>query len=334
MLDIDDQTYLTNLIDNKDVDNRQLTFDLYLTLISLNNKHYQANKEENEINILEDFLRKVNNLKVKIQLKRKTEEIDKLLTDIKTIYGQNKDLIAKYNKENLDIISILESKEATDITNIIDKLTKLKLTRLANKEKYAKLRNEITNNIFNTEFHLNDDTFYMGDIIIPLAEFYEIFDYLLDINNYKQIYHNEVANTSRNSLITSIIDKIKNNTQITNYIPVILTTLFTKSINSEDVNTTKFNIDNIKISELYSFASNSEKDNDINAKWKKVVIPNDYLYQKIKTMITSGMYYFNNNNIFTMELINDFKTSILVEDLIDFIKENISNLNKEETKHI
>ena len=57
------------------------------------------------------------------------------------------------------------------------------------------------------------------------------------------------------------------------------------------------------------------------------------MYQKIKAMVTSGMYYFN-NNIFTMDLINDFKTSILIDDLINFIKENITKYNKEETKHI
>jgi len=333
MLDIDYKTYLSNLLDNEETNEKQLTFDLYLTLLALNNKQYQEIKQEIEINTLEDFLRKVNNLKVKIQLKRKNEEIDKLLTDIKNIYEQNKNLIDKYNQENLDIISILESKNPIDITNIIDKLTKLKLTKLSKRQKYNKLRNEIVNNIFNTEYYLDEDTFYMGDTIISLTEFYEIFDYLLDIGNYQAIYHNELANTSRNNLILNIIDKIRNNTKLTNYLPVILTSLLTKNVNSEGVNTSKFNIDNIKISELYSFANYNNIDTSENAKWKKVVIPNDYLYQKIKTMITSGMYYFN-NNIFTMDLINDFKTSILIDDLINFIRENINNLNKEETKHI
>jgi len=333
MLDTDYQTYLTNLLDNQEVSDKQLTFDLYLTLLALNNSNYQANKQQNEINIMDDFLRKVNNLKVKIQLKRKTAEIDKLLDDIKTIYEQNKSIIDKYNEENLDIITILESKEPIDITNVIDKLTKLKLNKLSTKEMHDKLRNEIINNIFSTEFYLNDNTFYMGDIIIPLDEFYEIFDYLLDINNYKQIYHNETADTSRNNLIASIIGKIENNNPLTNYLPVILTSLFTKGIDSEGINTSKFNIDNIKISELYSFVNNNNSTNNENAKWKKVVIPNDYLYQKIKTMVTSGMYYFN-NNIFIMEITNDFKISILIDDLIVFLKENINKPNKEKKKHI
>lgn len=333
MLDIDYQNYLTNLLDNKPLDNNQLVFDIYLTLLALNNNHFDEKKYQNEINILEDFLRKVNNLKVKIQLKRKQEEIDKLLIEIKTIYEQNKNLIDKYNQENIDIITTLESKDPIDITNIIDKLTKLKLTKLAKKEMHDKLRKEIINNIFNTDYYINDNAFYMNDIALPLSEFYEIFDYLLDINNYKQTYSNEAINLSRSNLINELINKIKNNQELSNYLPVILTSLFTKDINSEDIDTSKFNIDNIKISELYSFANNNDLDNTKNAKWKKVIIPNDYLYQKIKIMVTSGMYYFK-NNIFTMELINDFKISILVDDLIIFIKENISKFNKEETKHI
>ena len=333
MLDIDYQNYLTNILDNKPLDNNQLVFDIYLTLLALNNNHFDEKKYQNEINILEDFLRKVNNLKVKIQLKRKQEEIDKLLIEIKNIYEQNKNLIDKYNQENIDIITTLESKDPIDITNIIDKLTKLKLTRLAKKGMHDKLRKEIINNIFNTDYYINDDTFYMNDIALPLSEFYEIFDYLLDINNYKQTYSNEAINLSRSNLINELINKIKNNQELSNYLPVILTSLFTKDINSEDIDTSKFNIDNIKISELYSFANNNDLDNTKNAKWKKVIIPNDYLYQKIKIMVTSGMYYFK-NNIFTMELINDFKISILVDDLIIFIKENISKFNKEETKHI
>ena len=86
MLDIE---YLNNLLNNDEVDNNRLTFDIYLTLLALNNKQYQNSHYNIEINVLDDFLRKVNNLKVKIQLKRKDNEIDELLTNIKTIYEQN-----------------------------------------------------------------------------------------------------------------------------------------------------------------------------------------------------------------------------------------------------
>ena len=40
MLDIE---YLNNLLNNNEVDNNRLTFDIYLTLLALNNKQYQNN---------------------------------------------------------------------------------------------------------------------------------------------------------------------------------------------------------------------------------------------------------------------------------------------------
>ena len=147
-----------------------------------------------------------------------------------------------------------------------------------------------------------------------------MFDYLLDINNYKPIYQQEINNNLRIKTISELINKIKVNQPVTTYLPVILTILFNKPLNSENINTTKFNIENIKISDLYSFLS---YDGINTAKWKKVSIPNEYLYGKIKTALDTGMYYIN-NNIFTIDIINDFKVSILIDDLINFLKENIN----------
>ena len=307
---------------------------MYLTLLSLNNGNYSIKIYQNEINNIENFLRKVNNLKVKIQLKRKETEIDNLIDDIKKIYEDNLLLISKYNKDNDDIISIINSKETTNITNIIDKLTKIKIHKVENKEYHDKLRKEILNNIFITNHYILDNDLYIGEnITLSLDEFYQIFDYLLDINNYKDLYHNEEDNKERLNLITNIINNI-NTLSLDNYIPVVLTSLFTKdNIDYIDIDTSKFNIDNIKISELYSLANNNITDNNKIAKWKKVLIPNDYLYQKIKEMVNKGMYYFK-NNIFIMEEVNDFKISITKNDLINFLKENLNKVNEDKTKHI
>ena len=94
--------YLLNILDNyTNIDdiNNQLKMNIYITLISLSNGFYNEENEQKKIDLIEDFSRKVNNLKVKIQLKRKEEEIDKLLDDIKVIYEENKELIEKYNKK-------------------------------------------------------------------------------------------------------------------------------------------------------------------------------------------------------------------------------------------
>ncbi len=324
MLNDDYHNYLNALLLNEPIDSKYqnlLTFDMYLTLISLNNKQYKASYYQNEINILEDFLRKVNNLKVKIQLKRKENEIDELLANIKAIYKDNSFLIEKYNEEKIPLVSTIETKNPTDITTIIDKLTKTKMTSLAKKLDNDKIRDEIINNIYTTDFYLNDDTFNMADISLSLSEFYHIFDYLLDINNYQNI-----TNPWKLNYINSVIESINNGTKLTDYLIIILTVLFVNNnLNGEGINTNKFNIENIKISELYQFANNETSNPETNAKWKKIVIPNDYLYQKIKLIVSTGSYYYQ-NNIFVMELINDFKISILTEDLSNFLKENISKI--------
>ena len=90
---------LLKLLDNKEVKEYPEDFiiNFYCTLLSLNNNTYNPNNLLNEINLTEDFLRKINNLKIKIQLHRKEEEIDKFLDNIKTIYDSNSTIINKYN---------------------------------------------------------------------------------------------------------------------------------------------------------------------------------------------------------------------------------------------
>ena len=65
--------YLLNLTNNTNIDelSNELKLNIYLTLIALSNYYYSEEKYQKNMDILEDFLRKTNNLKVKIQLKRK-----------------------------------------------------------------------------------------------------------------------------------------------------------------------------------------------------------------------------------------------------------------------
>ena len=327
MIDMTYNEYLIKLLDNTSDSltyNDNLKLDIYLTLLSLNNHNYSDKLYQNEISIIEDFLRKVNNLKVKIQLKRKTEEIDSLLSDIKNIYQNNKVIINKYNPDNDEIITIIVSKEPNLITNLIDKLTKNKILTIENKPYYDNLRNQVLDNIFITNHYLENNIVHIGnDITINDYEFYKVFEYLLDINNYEANYLNEEINNLNREITINLIAYLTKFEPLNNYLPVVLTYIFTNDYYSESIDMSKFNIDNIKITELYSFA-NSKSITNNNAKWKNVIIPNDYLYQKIKLMVNNGKYYFK-NNIFIMEIINDFKISIITEDLINFLKANLNN---------
>ena len=334
--------YLSKLLNHEDLTrefHNEIKVSLYLTLLSLNNNNYQESIHNNEISIIEDYLRKINNLKVKIQLKRKPEEIDNLLKEIKELTINNETIINKYNKENVDIISVLDTKDPKEITPLIDKLTKVKIIKQEKKTYYDNLRKHIIDNIYNNSNYIEDNTLYIGnDIAISLDDFYNVFDYLLTKDNYKNVYLNNETNISRDNIINNIIDSINNNAFLNDeVIPVVLTTLLINEVsNYEEIDMSKFNIDNIKITDLYSFAgTNNELNNDKSAKWRKVSIPNSYLYHKIKELVNKGMYYFKDNK-FILENINngisDFKISINISDMYEFLKENINNINEVKTK--
>ena len=318
--------YLIKLIDNNESTNSfniNIKIDLYLTLLSLNNNNYNHTMFQNEINILEDFLRKINNLKVKIQLKRKEEEINNLIHDIKEIYINNSNIINLYNKDNANITAILDSKEPIELTNILDKLTKEKIKKVSNKDYYTEIKNEIKNN----NYTINNDGIIINNKIINIDEFYDIFSYLLDIANYKKTYPNEEKNELHNNLIQNIINVTKGIKEIDKEkIPMILNYIFTKDINNyETINTEHFIIENIKITDLYSFAGNNQMNN--TAKWQKINIPNEFLYKKLKEAILTGMYYFKDNNFIIESIennISSFKTCIEIKEIINFIKDNLN----------
>ena len=325
--------YLIKLIDKKEIKEdfqNNIKIDMYLTLLSLNNANYNSKMYQEEINITEDFLRRINNLKVKIQLKRKEEEINKLKENIKEIYKNNTNIIDKYNKENIDVMNIIESNNPKELTNLLDKLTKEKIAKVSNSSYYNKIRKEITDKISKINYSMDNDIITINNNIISIDEFYCIFSYLLDIKNYSNIYTDNDKNKQRNELITNIINIINKNEKINDeIIPIVLTHILTKQItNYQNINTHNFIIENIKITDLYSFANN--KSNKTNtAKWQKIQIPNEFLYKKIKEGIFHGMYYVKENNFIIENNISSFKTSIDIKNIKEFLKENLKNINNE-----
>lgn len=337
--------YLLNILDNyTNIDdiNNQLKMNIYITLISLSNGFYNEENEHKKIDLIEDFSRKVNNLKVKIQLKRKEEEIDKLLDDIKVIYEENKELIEKYNIIKLDIINIISSKQPKEITKIIDVLTKEKIKRIDNKVMYDNLRNSVINNIFNNNYHIMDNTLYINaentdDIVISLEIFYEVFDYLLDVYNYPQLFNNVTTNRNHTILVGDIIKFLSNGyiDNINTLIPIALTHTFMKNDINYELDMSKFKIDNIKITDLYKLAEeNKELDPSKCAMWRKIIIPNSYLLNRVNEIIKKGTYYFQDDTFIMEDIVNkvsDFKISINKNDILTLVKKELSKMNKETT---
>ena len=336
---------------------KSLELNIYLTLLSLSNLKYNESFYIEEVNIVEDFLRKVNNLKVKIQLKRKEKEIEKLLAEIKEIYRNNLKTISKYNKDDIDIDSILNSNNDKELTILIDKLTKEKMKKLETKEEYDILRKKISECIFDSNYYIENDILYIETnnielnkiklnniepnnielnnesekIELPLYTFYEIFEYLLNINMYEKVFPNNQSNILHTTLIEDIINLLSSKESINNQIiPIVLTYLISKEFNNyQEVDTSSFSIDNIKITDLYSLAENNNQvDNNKTAKWKKILIPNEYLYKKIKEITTKGMYYFKEDKFILENIdnsVSDFKISIPIDKMLDFLKENLQS---------
>ena len=329
--------YLLNLLSNMEDKNdfhNELKVSIYLTLLSLNNHNYNEKYYQNEINILENYLRKINNLKVKIQLKRKFEEIDNLFNEIDDIYNNNIRIINKYNKDNINIIETLQSKDSTSITELIDSLTKEKIRLFNLKDEYNYLRTNIIDNIFNNKYYLDNNILYIDNtkISLNITDFYNIFDYLLDINNYQSPFINSEIKDLHLSLIKDIIEIITKQEflKIKEIIPVILVHLIaTENLDYMNIDMSKFNIENIKITDLYKMANDKQNTNEKVAKWKNIIISNEYLYNKTKESLLYGTYYFN-NELFILENIDnnisDFKVSINVADMRQFLKESLLNI--------
>ena len=115
------ENFLLDILNNQDKPfdeamQKPLKLNIYLALLSLNNNNYQDSFFTEEHRIIDDFLRKVNNLKVKIQLKRKQTEIDKLHKEITSIIKEYPLVIEIYNLESLVIEPIINSQEPDKIT--------------------------------------------------------------------------------------------------------------------------------------------------------------------------------------------------------------------------
>lgn len=314
--------------------NNYLLVNLYILLISLNNNYYNESIEKDNNKIIKIFLTKINNLKVKIQLKRKQNEIDNLINDIKKTYELEENILFEYIKDKNNFFNILEEKDARKISSYIDKLTKKEIYRIDNIEKFDNDRKLIIEYIskYNYDIKSNKIEFSKINYSIDIDKFYEIFNYLLNIDNYSNLYKLVSNNTSRREIIKLLINVIKNK-KIEDvdsdkiFIPIILKNILFDNNFDNNIKTDGFIVENIKISDLYKLA-NEKNSLGASTKWKNFNIPNEYLFKKIKEIIDKGMYYYNNDK-FIMELVinknGDFKVSISVEEIKEILINYLTN---------
>lgn len=333
---------LLNLLEKDDYvieHNDLFLVNLYTMLLSLNNNNYSLLNILEEEKLIKILLIKLNNLKVKIQLKRKEKEINSFSDEIKDLFIKNEKIFSRYISDKDEFFSIIDSKDPFVITSFIDRITKEEMKKEDMIEERNTIREDIISIILNNKYNVIDDKIFisqdnMNDYVISIKDFLDIFSYLLNDNNYVDIYKRENSNNSHKELINNII-KLTNEKNYSKdncdrvFIPLILTYIL-PSINYNNIRTNDFIIENIKISDLYSIANKNIND-EMTAKWNNVSIPNEYLFKKICEMVNRGMYYFNDDK-FILEYvdnkISDFKLSIDIDKMKLFLIENLELYNQ------
>lgn len=335
---------LLNSQEKLDLDkyHEELIVNLYLTLLSLSNLEYTEDIHKVEKETIDDFLRKLNNLKVKIQLKRKENEINKLSNDLINQYYEDINILSIYIEDGYELEQIINSKEPRKLTNLIDSVTKYKMNKEDRKQEINDKRREIMNLLPSNNYYIENNRIYIqnqnNNTEITVKEFIEIFNYLLNPTNYKKIYNNQNSQQNHDAIIADAIKflliKEKKQSDINNLlIPILLTHIVSLNLNTiNDIDTSEFHIENIKITELYSLASNNpSKDNGKTSKWRNISIPNTYLITRLKEIIKKGMYYYKDDTLI-LEHIEDQNSDFRVSIKIDKIKKLLTDIYTKEIK--
>ena len=154
---------LLNSEENIEIDKykEELIVNLYLTLLSLSNLEYSEDIDQKEKEIISDFLRKLNNLKVKIQLKRKTTETNKLAEELITQYYENINILSIYIKDGVELENVINTMDAKSITKLIDTVTKDKMNKEDHKEERNKKRLEIIKLLPVSEYHIDNNIIHI-----------------------------------------------------------------------------------------------------------------------------------------------------------------------------
>ena len=321
---------------------QELIVNLYLTLLSLSSLECAENVNKKENEEISDFLRKLNNLKVKIQLKRKPTETNKLAEELINQYYENINTLLIYIKDGIELENTINTMDAKSLTTLIDKVTKNKMNKEDRSIEINEKRNELKELLFNNPYYIKNNKFIIKEQELTTNEFIDIYNYLLNPDNYLKIYKNKTNQKNREQIISNITKILINNDKKIEetdniIIPMILTYILSLNIkNINELDTSEFNIENIKINELYSLASKVTELSEENmkiAKWRNISIPNEYLLEKIANMVKKGMYYYKEDNFVLEHLENntcDFKISIKTNKLKEILKdilENELNLN-------
>ena len=216
---------LLNNDENIDIEKNQegLIVNLYLTLLSLSNLEYSEDIDQKEKEIISDFLRKLNNLKVKIQLKRKAAETNKLAEDLITQYYENINILSVYIKDGIELENTINTMDSKSLTKLIDTVTKDKMNKEYTKTERNERRKELVKLLPTNEYCIDNGIIFIksnqeltehkNNINITQKE--ELVTNKIETENTKednQLKNNDIDKNSINLEDTTTINNIIHNT--------------------------------------------------------------------------------------------------------------------------
>ncbi len=321
---------VNNILNNKNEDinltrelKNILNINLYTLLINLNKREFEYHMDKEEEKVILEFIRLLNNFKVQVELNRKRVHLEESASKVLDSFYKNEDILLDYLEDNVGIEDMLLSADIQKIDNLIINLSnKKKEKENINEEKNRKII-EYTKILNDNNYNVIEDKIIYNKKEIDIEEIKEIFNYLLNIDNYEFNYKNSKINNLQLNIVNDIINNLNSNelnlTSISKIIIPLLLNNIGYNYNNKSIDGSAFKIDNISINDLLANKHNEIKDNmaKINFKGTDIALSNSYLFDKINHIFKIGKYYFSEDKFILDD--KDFKSSIVISKMIDYL---------------
>lgn len=319
---------LNNDIENIDLPlkvKNMLDINLYILLLNINKKQFKYTMDFEEEKIILEFIKLLNNFKVQVELNRRPIHLEQSASKVLDFFYKNEDMLLIYLDDNVEIEDILLTADIKELDNLVIELSQKK----AGKDKLNNEKNQevmlYTKLLLNNDYKVDDDIIiFNNNNKISMTYFKELFNYLINLDNYEFSYKNNRIKNLQLNIVTNVISNINDNNINLNkistiIIPLLLLNVRNKKTNLEDVDFSSFKIENISINDLLNNKKNKIMDNMAKVHFgdSDIALSNVYLFNKIVNMSISGKYYFN-DDLFVVDD-REFKCSISINKMIDYL---------------
>ncbi len=298
-----------------------LDINLYTLLININKKEFKYEMDKEEEKELLEFIRLLNNFKVQIELNRRHDHLEESASKVLDSFYRNENILLNYLDDNVRVEDMLLVTDIKEIDNLIIDLSCKKKDKDKVYESKNKKIKEYTKLLNNKEYNVILDKIIFNDEEVSIDEFKNLFNYLLNIDNYEFDYKSSKIKNLQLNIVKDIIDNINTLELDINKISKVIIPLLLNTSNNinESVDSSGFKIDNISINDLLKNKNNELKENlaKVSFKGNNIALSNEYLFNKIIKIFNLGKYYFSEDKFILDD--KDFKCSILISKMVDYL---------------